>query len=163
MLKVKSQKSTAGFTLIETIMAVVVIALIITAVAELTQSSLRAARTTMQDFRASQHAEEGLEIIRNIRDSNWMRNISWKSGLEAGTYILNDTPPWTARQVDALTATAAATSSAQPAKEFTRLITISYNDTGAMVVKSDVSFERRGGKRTITLMSELTDWKKGPL
>ena len=75
-----------GFTLIETIIAITVIGLVITATAQLTQSSLRLGRVTMNQFVAYHLAEEGLEITRNIRDTNWLQNKAWNEGMSEGLY-----------------------------------------------------------------------------
>ena len=35
---------------------------------------------------AANLAQEGIEIVRNLRDGNWVEEISWNTGLSAGDY-----------------------------------------------------------------------------
>ncbi len=137
-----SERKKLGFTLIETIMAIVIIALVIAATAQLTASSLRMGKTTMEHFQSLHLAEEGLEIVRNIRDSNWLQNKDFRSGLGDGMYAIGDGLPWKLVEI------------AGDENE-KRVITIKSIDEKTMFVTSKV--------KSTELNIELTDWKKGPL
>ncbi|MBP9717914.1 type II secretion system protein [Candidatus Gracilibacteria bacterium] len=177
-----------GFTLIETLIGIAVIALVITATAELTQGSIKLSDVTHNQFAAYHLAEEGLEIVRNKRDSNWLQNRSWDTGLDEGTYVVTTvdplgrqegTPPWT---LDVGTP--------DESERFRRTITISYETPEApalpepvtpaaegalpapenatppaelMHVISEVKYTNRGKETTVTLETILSDWRKGPL
>lgn len=154
--------SKAAFTLIETIIGVAVIALVITAAAALTQSSLQTARATMQDFIAYHQAEEGLEIVRAMRDSNWLQNRSYKDGIGSGVFALSEAAPWKLVLAQAPEDDDLATN------EYARILEIKFVEKTLaspeiMKIKSTVYFSRRGRKSSVSLVSELTDWKKGPL
>ena len=69
-----AHSQTSGFTLIETIIGIAVIALVVTAAAQLTVTSLSVGRASMNQFAAFHQAEEGLELTRNMRDRNWLPN-----------------------------------------------------------------------------------------
>ncbi|PJC36639.1 hypothetical protein CO046_04455 [Candidatus Peregrinibacteria bacterium CG_4_9_14_0_2_um_filter_53_11] len=159
----RKSRSRAGFTLLETLISISIIALVITAAAELTRSSIKIGSVTMNQFLAFHQAEEGLEITRTIRDSNWLRNRRWDEGLAAGSYrIVPDEEagshlPW--KLSDDLF---------EPAdEEFHRIVTISYaeepNGTNVMNIVSTVSYNERGKDKQVTLQTELTDWKQGPI
>lgn len=78
--------SSKAFTLIEILIAITVITLgvvgsymAITRVASLTFSnSFR--------FVASRLAQEGIELVSNIRDTNWIKITDWDNGLTDGDY-----------------------------------------------------------------------------
>lgn len=158
-----------GFTLIETIIAVSVIGLVITATAQLTQSSLSLGRTTTSRFVAFHIAEEGLEIARNMRDSNWLQNRAWRRGLDDGTYaIIENASPAGGAGRFSLQKISAGDSVPeivlQDGQRFSRVIEItSSSETEAMRITSMVHYSQNGGQKEVSLTQELTDWKKGPL
>lgn len=149
------QKS--GFTLIETIIGIAVVALVVTAATSLTTTSLTIGRTSINQFAAFHQAEEGLEITRNIRDSNWLQNKSWRAGLANGTYAIAfasqcpDNGPWCL----------VPTVSGMPGRSIT--ISTSTDGDGVLHVTSAVDYQERDVLRNVSLSTELTDWKKGPL
>ncbi|MBI5755078.1 prepilin-type N-terminal cleavage/methylation domain-containing protein [Candidatus Peregrinibacteria bacterium] len=67
----------AGFTLAEVLISFTVLALTFSAAVGLLLSSMQANRANKNDFIAYGLAQEGLEAMRNIRDSNWMQNFPW--------------------------------------------------------------------------------------
>lgn len=125
-----------GFTLVETILAISIIGVIITVVMQLTQSSLAIGRSAMHQFIAFHQAEEGLELVRNQRDSNWLQNKPWRDGLADGTR-----------------------------EEGNRVIEITTEGHAMRVmrVKSRVKYKDRGKEKAVELTAEFTDWKKGPI
>ena len=134
-----------AFTLIETILAITVVAIVIVATAQLTQSSLKLGRTTLARFVAFHQAEADLEIVRNIRDSNWLRNLDWRTGLSDGIYIISEAqPPWKLEKMD-------------NEKQYGNSIKIS-TENGKMRVEGSVLYS--GG--LVSLAAEFTDWRKEP-
>jgi type II secretory pathway pseudopilin PulG len=129
----KNQNQKPAFTLVETILAISIIGMIIVTVAQLTQSSVAMGRSAMNQFVALHLAEEGLEIVRNKRDSNWLQNKAWRNGLADGVY-----------------------------ENASRVIEITTEE-GAIRVKSRVKYQDRGKEKSVELVAEFTDWKKGPI
>jgi len=75
-----------GFTLIEIMVAILVMSVGILGVFSLVPMAISLGTDNSDKFTASQLALEGLEIVRNIRDSNWLeQNIdpdnAWNEGL----------------------------------------------------------------------------------
>ncbi len=77
---------TKGFSLIETIVAIVVLTLAVVGPMTLSAQSIRASRDARLELTATHLAEEGMEVVHNIRDNNsaqdadpargaWMTNI----------------------------------------------------------------------------------------
>lgn len=67
----------SGFTLIEVIISMAVLAVSFAAISGLLFYSIRANTANINRFMAYNLAQEGLEAIRNMRDSNWLSNFSW--------------------------------------------------------------------------------------
>ncbi len=83
-LKRDSKKS--GFTLIEIMVAISVMTVGILGIYALVPHVVSLSGVNLDRFRAVQLAREGIEIIRNIRDTNWLEQRSnplnsWKEGL----------------------------------------------------------------------------------
>ncbi|HAU40296.1 MAG: hypothetical protein UV80_C0001G0054 [Candidatus Peregrinibacteria bacterium GW2011_GWF2_43_17] len=69
-----------GFTLVEVLIAVAVLATTLTAMATLVIVTMRANQANMNTLQAYYLAEQGIEAMRNTRDSNWLQNYSWNKG-----------------------------------------------------------------------------------
>ena len=90
-----------GFSVMEVIVAIGIVAIVSAAAFSLLAASLRVNRNIRNALVASSLAEEGMELVRSIRDSNWVTgNIGdgttctagsgqWRQGLCPGTYIMN--------------------------------------------------------------------------
>ncbi|MEK9132910.1 MAG: type II secretion system protein [Patescibacteria group bacterium] len=167
-MKIKNTKS--GFTLLETIIAIAVISLVITATAQLTQSSISIGGKSMRQFIANHLAEEGLEVVRNMRDSNWLQNQEWKKGLADGVYTIqenfgNENGKWSLSRV--LTADSVPELALNENEKFERTIEISSLGKGgenlSIRVKSIVKYQDGNKAKELFLTADLTNWKKGPL
>jgi prepilin-type N-terminal cleavage/methylation domain-containing protein len=79
-----------GFTLMEVIVAVAVITTAIVGAMALVSFSVSSISLNKSKITATNLAQEGLEIVRNIRDSNWLADKktpdTWQDGLGAGNY-----------------------------------------------------------------------------
>ncbi|QQR55396.1 prepilin-type N-terminal cleavage/methylation domain-containing protein [Candidatus Peregrinibacteria bacterium] len=73
-------KNKAAFTLIETIIAITLTTVVMTAVTGLILSTLRANQRNLRTVQATFLAQEGLEAVRFMRDSNVLQNYAWDSG-----------------------------------------------------------------------------------
>lgn len=71
-----------GFTLLETIIAIVIIEVGIIALTSLGVSTLKQGRYIINETIAANLAQEGLELVRNIRDTNTIaENNPWDKGI----------------------------------------------------------------------------------
>ncbi len=166
--------SKRGFSLIEVVIGIAVITLVITAAAEVTRSSIVMGSITNNELIAHNHAEEGLEIVRNMRDSNWMQNKKWDTDLDDGEYVivfttpenrLPDTAqaPWTLLKLDAALQ--------NTNDRFRPIIKLEHITSGegdsaltSLKVTSTVTYsERRTPNKVISFDTILTDWKQGPI
>jgi len=82
MLKITDQK---GQSILEMLVAIFVLVVVLTATIVLIITSINASRHSKNKLIATSLAREGIEIVRNIRDSNWIDPSSplpsWDDGL----------------------------------------------------------------------------------
>lgn len=91
MLKMvkKIIRNKSGFSLIEIMAVLLIVSLGIIGVANLATQSIQAQTINRGSIVAYQLAQEGLEIVRQIRDTNWLQSLNWKTGMDSGTYCLD--------------------------------------------------------------------------
>lgn len=84
-LRVAVQRNQCGQGLLEAIVALTVIATGLVGALNLTLANQTGAAAGEDRLLAANLAREGVEIVRNIRDSNWLARATWDSALENGT------------------------------------------------------------------------------
>ncbi|RJQ35419.1 prepilin-type N-terminal cleavage/methylation domain-containing protein [Candidatus Parcubacteria bacterium] len=92
----KNINKNQGFTLIELLIAIAVFTLGIMGAFTLALANINTIRENFNRVLAANISREGVEIVRNMRDSNWLREeaneycgayiCSWSDGLTAGFY-----------------------------------------------------------------------------
>lgn len=80
-LSINTMNNTKGFTLLEVILAIFVIFIGITGALALITFSISGVAINKSRIIASELTQEGMEVVRNIRDTNWLKNVTWDSGL----------------------------------------------------------------------------------
>ena len=79
-----------AFTLMEVLISVAVIITALVGVLSLITIGVSSIRINRSKIIAANLAEEGLEIVKNIRDNNWLnykrKASDWRDGLAAGNY-----------------------------------------------------------------------------
>ncbi|MDO8443461.1 MAG: hypothetical protein Q7S78_00500 [Candidatus Azambacteria bacterium] len=75
-----------GFTLFETIVATGLILVGLVAALALITTALFYSSNIQDRLIAANLVAEGIEVVRNIRDNNWLQNASWNNGLANGDY-----------------------------------------------------------------------------
>ncbi len=81
--KLKSHNLKKGFTLIEVFVAISILSIGLVGAFGVLPVMIKNHSMNADSFLASQIANEGMEIVRNIRDSNWLFESDWKTGLMA--------------------------------------------------------------------------------
>lgn len=84
---IKNTHKDAGFTLVELFMAIFVMTTGIMSVYTLIPRSIKSSVVNTDKYIATQLAREGIEIVRNIRDTNWIEELDspvavWDEGLD---------------------------------------------------------------------------------
>ena len=77
----KGQKN--GFTLLETLVTIVVISVVVLGSINLINNSFGLATIAKNKLIAADLAQEGFELVRNIRDVNYLNNNNWLQGLDS--------------------------------------------------------------------------------
>lgn len=78
-----------GFTLIEVIVAIGIISFVVVGAISGISLSLSSAARIKNNLIAASLAQEGLEIVRSIRDRDWHLGNSFGASLANGTYIID--------------------------------------------------------------------------
>lgn len=166
-----------GFSIIEVIAAFTIIAIGLVGVLALVNQNIQAQVVNRNMLIASQLAQEGLELVRNKRDTNWLiSGNDWKTGAGAGTPsdIVQDltyTIDYSGNiggGVNSIDGTGANLSInvngfynhvvADAPSPFYRLITV--QDSGDWVeVNSQVRWKERGGTKDYTASTLLYNWR----
>ncbi len=74
----------SGFTLTEVLIGIMILTIAIVAASNLLVSLINTNRNNVKTLQAFYLAQEGVEAVRNIRDTNWLHNLDFDS--EDGVY-----------------------------------------------------------------------------
>jgi len=166
--------SSKSQTLIETIAAVGIVIIAVIAILSLSFSNLMIGERGGERITATGLAREGIEVVRNIRDSNWLDpNKYWPYGLNNGFYIVNynstsltnaDSSTISSCDNCRLYLTTNGLYTHNPLGNtltpFRRLITISDGDNSfEKKITVEVFWSGRGGSHLIRLEERLTNWR----
>lgn len=177
-----------GFTLPEMLVTAVVLVVGIMAVQTTIQFGVRAAGRSIDGLVAAHLAEEGIELIRNVRDTNWAikanggANTTW-TDLASGAYLIHYPLTVGNPSVGRLCWIDAGNSNCPAARplnfdttsklygysgwrgfsgvstsRFTRVVTIT-NNTIYIQVSSQVQWNDASGSHDVTLVEHLYDWR----
>ncbi len=146
MLSTKEEKKSdnfklKGFTLLEMILAIFVLVVGILSIMSLIQGTISANALAVDRLTAVYLAQEGIELVRNKRDSNWLAEESWNDKLPTNTEnnLLG---------------------------KFTRNTEIAFEDIDGddkddkAVVTITISWQKGGNNYSLSLQGELYNWKK---
>jgi Tfp pilus assembly protein PilV len=167
---------TKAFTLIETLIAITLMTVVITAVTGLILTTLQANARNLRSLQATLLAQEGLEALRYMRDSNWLQNYDWDGGdqlwgenFEAGTSgktvyvvstpctrVLSEHPCF---ELSTNPDDAEVTLEGGMVFERSLELTTVAGSTEESAVTATVTWEERGADRSIQLSTYLTNWK----
>ena len=164
--------------MIELIVVIGIIASGMVAVQTAIQYGLKNATIVADGIVAAHLAEEGLELIRNVRDTNWAERAAGTSGYDTWTelgdgnysldYLLTNGGArlFSGAPVDCQDGSALNFDSATglysyaifPQSKFRRVVTITNNTTN-IDVSSQVCWSDTSGPHEITLTERLYDWR----
>ena len=85
---VKIIKKQLGQGLLEAVFAIGILLMVVSAVLALAAANLVGQRQSELQVIANNLAREGIEVVRHIRDSNWLSGVAWDSGLVGGDQAL---------------------------------------------------------------------------
>lgn len=181
MLQVTNYKTQEkGFTLIEIIMAVFFIAVGMGGVFTVVQKSFAIMSLSESRIVAANLAQEGIEVVRNIRDTNWLEGEQYDQGIGAvysppATPTISYEVDYDDGEADIMVCDPCDYSNMKFLKinssgfynytngddaKFKRRVVISDKTVNSMKITVDVIWKERGGQEhTFTAQSALYDWK----
>jgi len=160
-------KNGAGFTLLEAIFAISILVLTVTGSLALISRLLSFSPQVQSKLIASYLAQEGIEVVRNIRDNNWLNpaNPSWNDGLGNGDYEADYTnttlSSWGDRFLNIDSAGFYSYSTTPPFTQtkFKRKITLTQILPDEVGVLVEVSWQEKGQTQSVKVMENLYNWK----
>lgn len=136
-----------GQTLVEAVVVVGIVVLLVTGLIAGTTASLRSAQSGRTRTQAVSLAQEGIEIVRGIRDENWNTFATY-----TGSYCLGDD------RVLTINAATCAPNITTPEGTLARSVSFEWQDP-KMVVTASVSYPEGETNRDVTLTTYFTEWK----
>ncbi|MCZ2846342.1 MAG: hypothetical protein O2U61_07630 [Candidatus Bathyarchaeota archaeon] len=93
----KNSKNIKGQSLLETVIAIGFVMIIVVGSISMGVYTLQIGSSSQDRLTAINLAREGIEVIRNIRDSNWLNGDSWDTTISdnLGTMVMNFNPTLT--------------------------------------------------------------------
>lgn len=174
IVKSDSFQSGGGFTLLEVILAITCLTIAVGASFALIQQTLASATVIQSKLIASYLVQSGIEIVKNIRDGNWLEQrvdpfISWDEGLPEGDWEIdfkNQILPYdTHGHFLNIDSDGFYSYSPGPPSHFKRKISISEKidlngdkKPDKMKVLVEVQWRERGRIQSIQAMEYLTNW-----
>lgn len=152
-----------GFTLIETIVAVGIIVIGLISALTLITNSLFYVSNIGDRLVAANLTAEGLEVVRNIRDNNWLQNQAWNNGLADGDYNIAynslSLNPFADIELLLDASNGLYNYSSGSLSGFKRKISISNLSSYELRVISTVTWQRKGISYTNSAEKHLFNWK----
>lgn len=161
-----------AFTLIEVIVSVAVILTALVATISLVTFSTSSIRINKSKIIAFGLAQEGLEIVKNIRDNNWLHNCpacdrrtaaNWRIGLGTGNWrIQYDTESLLSFSSTPLKLNSSGfyQYGAGSNTPFYRRINIQYPNDDQIEIISEVTWTEGGRGQTVSIESRYYNWLK---
>ena len=162
-----------GFTVLEVITAIFILTVGVGAALSLINQSLATGSVVEQTLIASYLAQEGIEIVRNIRDSTWLddSSLEWYNYLPAGDYEIdysdtdlnghtyNPANPKYLNIESVIGFYGYGVADPQAQTKFIRVINIDHNQLPTKIkVTAEVRWEERGRIHTFTALEHITNW-----
>ncbi len=159
---------TSGFTLVETLVSLFILSIAISATLAIITFNLNNANFVKNNFIASGLAQEGAEVVRNLRDTDWF-TPGQSFGYLGGTSVANGVycVQWDSELLTPIA------SCSNPLKKdasgtyqhgsgsatiFSRTVTVDPVSASELRITVNVTWPERGGIRTISAEEHLYDW-----
>lgn len=167
----KKTKSEKGFSLAELIIVLGILTMGLLGIVSLIFQNMQVESLTKNYLIASVLAQEGVEVVRNIRDENWIANppVDWLLNIQPGTFAVdyrgrssvNTTPningePGTQLFLNSSSLYSHFSTIRNTA--FYRLITV-VDEGDYILLTSDVMWSGRFGEKHYTINTTLYNWR----
>ncbi len=156
-----------GFTLLEVILAIFVLTIAVSGAFALISQTFIAASLAQSKLIASYLAQEGIELTKNIRDTNWLSqrtdpDILWNDGLSRGDWQID----YKGQKLDYgvsgnflnIDSEGLYGYSAGKQTHFKRKISITNIDENNIKVVVEVSWQERNRDYQVKALEKLSNW-----
>lgn len=159
--------SIKGFTLLEMIIVIFVILVGLTGASSLITQTINSMANYSSKLIAAYLGQEGIEIVRNIRDGNWLEQRTatttpWNDGLSAGDWEID----YNDSQLTSYTGRALKVGydgfynyETGTTTSFKRKITITPSGDDILKISVQIQWEERGVSRQIVVQGNLYKWR----
>lgn len=163
MIKTLNPNS-AGFTLVEALVSLLIFSVALTAIFSLLSNNLKNALLVEHNFIASGLVQEGMEVVRNIRDSEWHLSNSFGTTIPDGSYRVQ----WNSQALLALEANPFLKKDSGNGLVsydtgnnmiFKRTVTISAVSGVEKRIVVSVTWDERGVPKSVSAEIHLFNWK----
>lgn len=153
-----------AFTLVETTIAITILVTALVGILALASYSYSVGGQSSETILSTSLAREGMEVIRAIRESNWLALNTWNYGLSAGNFIANADSTSLTSISGWVNCGLCLTSGRylhcpSPNTIYKRMLTIENIPPDQIRVSSEVLWRTKTGERTIKLQQILTNWR----
>jgi prepilin-type N-terminal cleavage/methylation domain-containing protein len=172
----KTQNLQNGFSIIEVMAAISIISVGMIGVLSLVTQNIQVASANQKELLSAQLAREGLELVRNRRDQNWITvGNNWKTGASSMPpsdivqdlvytidYINGITNISDINDVNAvlkINSNGFYEHGAGTVTPFSRIITITQNENDFIEVECTVQWQERGGVKSYVASTILYNWR----
>ncbi len=173
LIKIKDKNfQRRGMTFLELMVAIFVLTVGIAGTLALIHQTIAASSAAANRFKAAYLAQEGIEVVRNIRDENWINDRDWLAGLEnrlCGEVVFNSTTiencPGEVPQLLRFRDGFYSYDLAGVASIFSRKITLTsevvtaMGETTRLRVEVTVFWSERGVEQRIVIVENLYNWR----
>jgi len=160
-----SKKNFGGFTIIEVIMAISILTVGVLGVFAFISHFTEYTSISVSRFTASYLAQEGIEIVKNIRDGNWLKGSSWNDNLGTGHYQAdyNSTNTLSAYggnylNIDSNDFYSYSSGTTTPFIREIQICTSTVGADGIIYVSSTVSWSERGRSHSVSAEEKIYNW-----
>jgi len=151
-----------GFTLLEVMVAISILSLGVAGALTLIQKTVAFTSLTTSRVVAAHLLQEGIEIVRNIRDKSWLEGEEWGGGIQTGdreadykSKNLNQT--YLGRYLNIDDQGFYSYSAGTPTK-FKRKITISKPTSDVIEVFVEIQWQEKGESYSLSGQENLYNW-----
>lgn len=154
-----------GFTILEVILAIFILSVAVFGSFSLIQQTVVGVSLNQSKLIAYYLAQEGVEIVRNIRDTNWLQGSAWTAGLAVGegnqeadyqSMVLESYQGRYLRIGD----NGFYNYASGMETKFKRKIAVTEKSDGYLEVKVIIEWSERGREHNIEVINHLYNWKK---
>lgn len=157
-------KKEKGFTMVEVIVAIFILAFAI--LGSYYAFSQMAGLTTIISSRltAAYLAQEGIELVRSVRDTNWLNGLAWSSQINSCSsgceidYNLDSVMVYSDRFLNVDNSNFYSYSVGTPTK-FKRRITITTPAADTLGVSVQIQWQEKGSSYTFSAEEYLYNWR----